>query len=171
MIEQITSLPALTVVLRTLIIFIFAFLVIRIRGKRQLGQLSLFDTIVVIALGSAVGDVMIYPQEIVSLERSIVAITTLALFVFTLEFFISRAPKKVSDVIYGEEMVIVYDGQLVPENFKKTMLTEDQLLSRLREQGIRDYSSLKFARLEPDGDISVQTYEDVNEEESQLSTT
>ncbi|MEJ2568666.1 MAG: DUF421 domain-containing protein, partial [candidate division WOR-3 bacterium] len=68
----------LEVVVRTTIIFFVAFIVIRIRGTKQLAQLTLFDILIVIALGSAVGDVMIYPEGIVSLLRSTVAICTLA---------------------------------------------------------------------------------------------
>lgn len=162
MFETLASFSMLSVVLRTIIIFCFAFAVIRIRGKRQLGQLSLFDTIIVISLGSAVGDVMIYPQAVVPLQYALVALTTLVLFVTVTEFVVSRAPKYVGGAIYGEETMIVYNGQLVAENFEKTMLTEDQLLSRLREMGVNDYSELKSARLEPDGDISIQTYEEAN---------
>lgn len=165
MLESFASLPILSVILRTIIIFCFAFLVIRFRGKRQLGQISLFDTIVIIALGSAVGDVMIYPEDIVSLDRSLIAMTTLVFLVFMIEFLVARSPKYIGGVVYGEETVIVYNGQLVAENFQKTMLTESQLLSRLREMGVNDYSELKSARLEPDGDISIQTFEEVNLEE------
>lgn len=162
MIETLASFSIFSVVLRTAIIFCFAFAIIRLRGKRQLGQMSLFDTIVVIALGSAIGDVMIYPESIVSLERSLIAIFTLALLVFAIEFITARSPKAVGNVVYGKETMIVYNGQLVLENFQKTMLTEDQLLSRLREMGVNNYSELKSARLEPDGDISIQTYEEAN---------
>lgn len=170
MFESIADLPVISIVLRTIIIVGFAFLIIRLRGQHQLGQLSLFDTIVIIALGSAVGDVMIYPESIVSLVHSLIAVTTLVTMVFVIEFLVARAPKHVGGTVYGEDTVLVYNGQLVKENFAKTMLTEDQLLSRLREMNITSYSELKSARLEADGDISVQTYEEVNREAEQNGT-
>lgn len=144
------------VVLRTAIIVLAAFIIIRIRGRKQLAQLTLFDIIIVIALGSAVGDVMIYPEEIVSLLRSVVAITTLAVLVYISEYLVCRAPKKITRIIYGDSTVIIKNGKLIKKNFEKTNLTEDQLRSKLREKNIQYYSEARIVRLEPDGELSVQ---------------
>ena len=144
------------VVIRTAIIVLSAFIVIRIRGRKQLAQLTLFDIIIVIALGSAVGDVMIYPEEIVSLLRSVVAIITLAVLVHISEYLVCRAPKKITRIIYGDSTVIIKNGKLVRKNFEKTNLTEDQLRSKLREKNIQYYSEARIVRLEPDGELSVQ---------------
>lgn len=94
MIKLISFENVLEVVIRTTIIFFVAFIIIRIRGKKQLAQLTLFDILIVIALGSAVGDVMIYSEEVVSLLRSITAICTLAILIQLVEFLACRAPKK-----------------------------------------------------------------------------
>jgi uncharacterized membrane protein YcaP (DUF421 family) len=144
------------VVIRTAIIVLAAFIIIRIRGRKQLAQLTLFDIIIVIALGSAVGDVMIYPEEVVSLLRSVIAITTLAVLVHISEHLVCRAPKKITRIIYGDSTVIIKNGKLVKKNFEKINLTEDQLKSKLREKNIQYYSEARIVRLEPDGELSVQ---------------
>lgn len=154
------------VILRTIAIITVAFLVVRLRGKRQLGQLSLFDTIIIIALGSAVGDVMIYPESVVSLAYSVVAITTLALFIFSIEKIISWLPPMASKIVYGEDIVIAYQGQFIKENFSGTRLTEDQVLSRLRERGVSSLEETKIVRLEADGDLSFELYSEEKEKES-----
>lgn len=144
------------VVIRTAIIFLVAFVVIRIRGKKQLAQMTLFDILIVIALGSAVGDVMIYSEEVVSLLRSIIAIVTLVFLVHVVEFLVSRAPAKVTRIVYGEPLELIRDGKLIKKNFQKTNLTKDQLRSMLREKNIRYYSEARLVILEPNGEISVQ---------------
>ena len=156
MIKLISFEQILEVIVRTTIIFLVAFIVIRIRGKKQLAQLTLFDILIVIALGSAVGDVMIYSEEVVSLLRSIIAICTLALLIHIFEYFACRAPKKITRIIYGDSTIIIKNGKLIKKNFEKTNLTEDQLRAKLREKNIQYYSEAKIVRLEPDGELSVQ---------------
>jgi uncharacterized membrane protein YcaP (DUF421 family) len=156
MIDRISFVSMLEVVVRTTIIFFVAFIVIRIRGTKQLAQLTLFDILIVIALGSAVGDVMIYPEGIVSLLRSTVAICTLAVLVHLFEFFACRASGKITRIIYGDSTIIVKNGKLIKRNFEKTNLTEDQLKAKLREKNIQYYSEAKIVRLEPDGQLSIQ---------------
>jgi uncharacterized membrane protein YcaP (DUF421 family) len=156
MIKLITFSQVSEVVIRTAIIVLVAFIVIRIRGRKQLAQLTLFDILIVIALGSAVGDVMIYPEEIVSLLRSIIAITTLISLIYIFEYLVCRAPKKITRVVYGDSTIIIKNGKLVKRNFARTNFTEEQLKSKLREKNIQYYSEVKIARLEPDGALSVQ---------------
>jgi uncharacterized membrane protein YcaP (DUF421 family) len=156
MINFISLNQVLEVIIRTTIIGLAAFIVIRIRGRKQLAPLTLFDIIIVIALGSAVGDVMIYPEAVVSLLRSLTAIVTLAALIQIFEYLGCRAPKKITRIIYGDSTIIIKNGKLVKKNFVKTNLTEDQLRSKLREKNIQYYSEAKIVRLEPDGELSVQ---------------
>lgn len=156
MFELISLWNVIEVVTRTTIIFLIAFIIIRTRGRKQLAQLTLFDILIVIALGSAVGDVMIYPEEVVSLLRSIVAMCTLAVLVHLFEFIVNRAPKKIKKMVYSDSIVIIRDGKLLKKNFDKTNLTKEQLKSKLREKNIQYYSEAKIVRLEPDGELSIQ---------------
>jgi len=83
------------VMIRTIIVFLFTFLMMRLRGKKQLAQLNVFDIIIIIALGSAVGDVMIYPDSIIPLANALVAIATIIVLVLILENLLAIAPTKV----------------------------------------------------------------------------
>jgi uncharacterized membrane protein YcaP (DUF421 family) len=156
MFEQIWLKNILDVFIRTVIIFFITFIALRVRGKKQLAQLTLFDILMVIALGSAVGDVMIYPEESVSLFRSIVAIISLVLLIHTTEYVASRVPSRFAKIIYDESLELVRDGKLLKKNFEKSNLSEEQFRSMLREKNIQFYSEARLVILEPDGELSVQ---------------
>ncbi len=156
MIKLINCSQILEVVIRTSIISLAAFILIRTRGSKQLAQLTLLDIIMVIAFGSAVGDVMIYPEETVSLLRSIIAITTLAVLIHLSEYIVCRAPKKFTRIMYSDPTIIIKNGKLIKKNFAKANLTEDQLKSKLREKNLQYYSEAKIVRLEPDGELSIK---------------
>lgn len=156
MIEAVSLKVVFEVILRTTLIFLVTFVVIRMRGKKQLAQLTLFDILIVIALGSAVGDVMIYPEEVVSLLRSVIAICTLVFLIHLVEYIVSRAPIRVTKIVYGEPLILIKDGKLIKKNFDKANLTEEQFRSMLREKNIEYYSEAGIVRLEPNGKISVK---------------
>ncbi|TYB31134.1 MAG: DUF421 domain-containing protein [Candidatus Mcinerneyibacterium aminivorans] len=145
----------LDVIFRTIGIFFFTYLIIRIRGNKQLSNLSLFDVLLVIALGSAMGDVMIYSEKKVSIVRAFTAITTVVLMIFFIEFIIARTSKKFSSFLYGEPIVLVKNGKLLNENLKKTNMSGEQLKSLLRTNNVRYYSECKLVQLEPNGELSI----------------
>ena len=144
------------VIIRTALIFFFTFLIMRVRGRRQLVQFTIFDIIIIIALGSAVGDVMIYPDNVTSIVRSMTAITTIVFLIYFIEKLLFKAPLSISKLIEGDVIILVKNGKLVKENLKKSKITEGELRSRLREKNIEHFSEARIARLEPDGQISVR---------------
>ena len=156
MIRGISYNSAFEVVFRTVAIFICTFIMIRMRGTKQLSQMSLFDALLVIALGSALGDVMVYPESEVSLLRAIIAIGTIVVLVTAIQFMVARAPKKIAEIIHGESIILVQDGKLLKENLLKVNLTEVQLRSKMSENKIRYYSQIRILKLENDGEISIE---------------
>ena len=144
------------VIFRTIAIFVSTFIMIRLRGTKQLSQMSLFDALLVIALGSALGDVMVYPESEVSLLRAIIAIGTLLLLVYVLQFIIARSPKKVAKLVHGEAVTLVQDGKLVKENLLKVNISEVQLRSKMSENFVKYYSQVRVLKLEPNGEISIE---------------
>lgn len=78
----------IVVLIRTLAIFFFAFLALRLLGRKQLAHLTVIDLLLVIALGSAVGDVMIYDETITQMLSSMIAIGAVAIFVRIIQLFV-----------------------------------------------------------------------------------
>ncbi len=145
----------LNVIIRTLGIFFFTYVLVRIRGNKQLSNLSLLDVLLVIALGSAMGDVMIYSEKEVSFFRAITAISTVIIIIYIIEFITARASKKISRVLYGEPLILVKNGRLKKNNLEKANMSKDQLKSLLRTHNIRYFSQCNLVQLEPNGEISI----------------
>src|SRR3954469_22841844 len=95
------------ILLRTTIVYFFALFVVRTIGKRGMGQLAPFDFVIIIALGSAVGDPMFYPD--VPLLHALVAITAIVLFTRGLVLLAQRS-RKVEGLVSATTTRLVCDG-------------------------------------------------------------
>lgn len=147
---------ALSVVLRTILIFFFTFILMRLRGKRQLAQLTLFDLVIIISLGSAVGDVMIYSDSIAPMLNSMIAIATVIVLIMLLENIMVKGPKSLVTIMEGSASILIRDGKLDRNALRKVKLSEGELRSMLREKNIKYFSDVRVARMEPDGQLSVE---------------
>ena len=147
----------LEIVFRTTVIFLYAFLLLRLLGKRHLSHLMYTDLLVIIAFGSAVGDVMIYGENEAHLISSILAITVVAVIVKILEEVSSRNTM-VGKFIEGQARLLIDKGSFVKGALGKENMSEETVLSLLREKNIENVKSVKKAFIEPDGELSVITY-------------
>ncbi|NCT40019.1 DUF421 domain-containing protein [Bacillus sp. EB93] len=142
----------LDVFVRALLFLIILFLVTKMLGKKQLSQISYFEYVTGITIGS------IGAEAITGLERKITVgiigiITTAALpFIVGL---ISEKSKKFRDLIEGKGTVFIKDGKIMEDNLKKERYTTDELLALLRKKDVFQVSDVEFAILEATGDLSV----------------
>ncbi|MCT1390094.1 DUF421 domain-containing protein [Peribacillus castrilensis] len=142
----------LDVFVRALLFLIILFLVTKMLGKKQLSQISYFEYVTGITIGS------IGAEVITGLERKITVgiigiITTAALpFIVGL---ISEKSKKFRDLIEGKGTVFIKDGKIMEDNLKKERYTTDELLALLRKKDVFQVSDVEFAILEATGDLSV----------------
>ena len=130
----------LEVVLRTVIVFFFTFFMMRLRGNKQLMQMNIFDIIIIIALGSAVGDAMIYGGTVIPLVSSLTAIATLVILILVIENILAIAPSKLVKLIEGVEVVLIKDGVVDYDALKRVNVHEDELKSRLRSKNIHHFN-------------------------------
>ncbi|MCP1156183.1 DUF421 domain-containing protein [Peribacillus frigoritolerans] len=142
----------LDVFVRALLFLIILFLVTKLLGKKQLSQLSYFEYVVGITIGS------IGAEVITGLERSIlvgiIGIVTTAALPF-LVGFISLKSKTLRDLVEGKGTVFIKDGKIMEENLKKERYTTDELLELLRKKDVFQVSDVEFAVLDATGDLSV----------------
>lgn len=155
--ELLTLGGIVNIILRTSIIFFYAFLLLRFLGKRHLKHLMYTDLLVIIAFGSAVGDVMIYGENVVHLYASMIAITVVTVIVKVLEE-ISTHSSTGHDILEGKVRLLVDEGAFVRDALDRENLSEENVLSLLREKNIDGVSSIKKAFIEPDGELSVIEY-------------
>jgi len=147
----------LNVLIRTLVIFFFAFIALRLLGKRHLAHFTYIDLLLIIALGSAVGDVMIYNENIVQMLSSMIAIAVVAVFVKILNEVSSRS-KRVSTLVSGSARLVIEKGKFIEKALGQEDMSKEDILRILRTRGYHSTKKIKKAFLEADGELSVITY-------------
>jgi len=140
------------VILRSVFMFIFALIFMRFLGRRAIHQLTSFDLLLIIALGSAMGDPMIYPD--VAILWSVFGIGTI-LVLYRIQNALANRFPWYEDLTEGTPVKIITDGILDSEELKTHTPTQDDLFLLLRNQGIRSLGEVEAAYLERDGSLSV----------------
>jgi uncharacterized membrane protein YcaP (DUF421 family) len=142
----------LEIVLRTAIMYLFTLGLIRVLGKRGMGELSPFELVIIVALGSAVGDPMFYAD--VPLIHGIIVITVVVSLQRALVELTERH-KALERLIESHPVCVVHSGQLLFEAMEHEDLSEAEVFMALREQGIEFLEEVRRAYLEPSGKMSV----------------
>jgi uncharacterized membrane protein YcaP (DUF421 family) len=140
------------IALRTGIIYLALLLGLRLMGKRQVGQLTTFDFLLLLLLSNAVQNAMTGPDT--SIMGGLVAAGTL----FALNVIIAgivRRSSKAEHVIEGIPTLLIRHGQILNQNLVKEGITRDDLLRSLREHGVDTVEEVRAAILEVDGSVSV----------------
>jgi uncharacterized membrane protein YcaP (DUF421 family) len=137
---------------KTAAVYVFLILGLRLLGKRELGQMSLYDLVMVIVLGNAVQNAMINGDN--TLGGGIVAATVLLALNWGLNRVL-RGSRRLEAVLVGHPILIVHDGQPLRAPMDREGITMDQLNSALREHGMNSLNDVHIAVLETDGTISM----------------
>lgn len=143
--------------LRTLIMFIVILVSLRILGKRGVKQLSVFELVVIIGLGSAAGDPMFY-KDVGILPALLVFILIITVYSI-ITYFIGKN-KKFESLIEGKPVCLIKDGVFTIDNFKKEHLGEDEFFAELRMHGVSQLAQVEEAIIESSGSISVFYFAD-----------
>ena len=142
----------LEIVFRTLVIYIYTLVLIRWIGSRSIAQLSLVEFLLVIALGSAVGDAMFYPD--VPLLHCVVVITVVVLLDKGLSFLVARSPW-FEDAVEGRTVEIVRDGLIRWHEIERLNFGHDELFEQLRYKDVENLGQVRAAYVETNGLVSV----------------
>ncbi|MFX4261629.1 DUF421 domain-containing protein [Pelotomaculum propionicicum] len=139
-------------VYRTTFVYFLVLLVIRMMGKREIGQLSPFDFVVAIIIA----ELAAIPMEAtnIPLWHSILPLCILGI----LEVIVSYATlfsRKLRGIICGHPQVIIKNGVLLKAEMRKARYNLDDLIAQMREKGIVDPDDVEFAVLETSGKLSV----------------
>ncbi|WP_035759583.1 DUF421 domain-containing protein [Flavobacterium tegetincola] len=145
------------VLLRTCIVFLFLIVMLRLTGKRGVKQLSIFEMVMVIALGSSAGDPMLYKE--VGLLPPILIFTIILGIYRGIVFVITRS-ERFEEVFEGKTTYIVKEGVNTSTSKDYHEFASDEFFAELRAQGIEHLGQVKEAVLETNGEISVLFYPD-----------
>ena len=142
----------LEIVLRTVIMYSYTLAVVRVLGKRGLGHLSPFELVIIVALGSAVGDPMFYAD--VPLVHGFIVITVVVGMQRFLEEITERSPR-LEEFLESKARRLVKGGVVDAEALGREDLSETELFSALREREVEHLGQVRLAYLEPSGVITV----------------
>lgn len=146
------AVPALQLVARSVVIYVVLLVGLRLFGKREVGQFTLFDLVLVLLVANAVQPAITGPDT--SLTGGLVITATL----FVVNFLVARL-RAVSPwfrrLTEGEPTIIVRDGQFLVDAMRREGLNRDECMMALREHGFADVAEVGLAVLETDGTISV----------------
>lgn len=137
--------------LRASFVYVFLLIIVRLLGKREIGNTTAFDLIVALILGEVV-DEIIYGD--VTMLQGVVAIGVTALW-HLVNSWASFKSAFIDKLTGASPTVMVKNGQVQRKNLAKERLNEEELLSELRMMGVDDIKEVKQATLEPNGKISV----------------
>ena len=140
------------VVLRTLAVYGAVLLGLRLMGKREIGQMTVFDLVVILLIANAVQNAMVGAD--VSVQGGILAAFVL-LVVNKLVALVRLRGGRFGRMIEGTPTVLVQDGRFVEPHLRREGVDREELEMAAREHGITSISKVKLAVLEVDGSISV----------------
>ncbi|HMV15405.1 MAG TPA: DUF421 domain-containing protein [Chitinophagales bacterium] len=142
----------LDIALRSSAVYVFMLVAFRIFGKRELSQLSIADLVLIVLISNAVQNAMVGDNT--SLIGGLVAATTLFLLNLVLSFLMFKF-KSLRVLVQSEPITLIFKGKVLEKNLKAVMISEEELLSAIREHGIENVADVSLSMLEPDGNISV----------------
>lgn len=139
-------------IVRSVVVYLFVLVAFRFTGKRQVGQLTPFDLVVLLIISNVVQNAVIGPDN--SLGGGLIgAVAILALnYAFVEVTFRSR---RVRRLLEAQPTLLVHNGRLLPDNLRHERVTMDDLLAALRRNGVADLAHVRVAVLEENGGISV----------------
>lgn len=137
---------------RTIALYFFALIAVRLMGKRTVANLAPFDMVVIIIMGS-IAAIPIEEREI-DLLHGIWPIALLAIFQFAMAQLNLRF-RSIERVTQGVSTLLVKEGRVLEDNLKKERMSLADLIIVLREKDVTNLDDVWEARLEPTGNVSV----------------
>jgi uncharacterized membrane protein YcaP (DUF421 family) len=147
-------------VIRGSVVFIAVLLLLRLSGKRQVGQMGIAQFVALLLISNAVQNSMNGGDN--SLIGGLILAVVLILLSFTIEVLTYRS-KRLENLIQGRPTLLIHQGKILYEHLRRELLTPRELGAILRRQGIHELSEVEEAVLESDGFVSIVKTSEVAE--------
>jgi uncharacterized membrane protein YcaP (DUF421 family) len=143
---------AILISIKCLVIYVFLIIGLRLLGKRELGQMNIYDLVLIIVLGNSVQNAMMNGDN--SLFGGIIAATVLLVLNKVFGLVMHRSTK-FERAMVGQPVLILSNGVAIEGRMQREGITHEQLMQALREHGLTREEDAKLAVLEVDGSISI----------------
>ena len=144
--------PILEIFIRGSLVYLGLFLLLRVILARQSGGIGLQNILVIVLIADAAQNAM--ADEYRSVTDGMLLVAAIVFWSFILDWLGYQFPA-VQRFLYPPPLTLVEQGRIIEKNTAKEFITEAELESQLRQQGVEDISKVKRAHLEPDGRVSV----------------
>ncbi len=141
-----------SIAIRSVIVYLFVILAIRLFGKKELTQLSVVDLVFILLLSNSLQAAMVGSD--ITLTGGLIAASSLFVVNWILKILIYKS-KRISQTIQGSPIMLVYQGKVLYKHMEKAQISHDELEAAIREHGVKDIAAVDLAILEVDGNISV----------------
>jgi uncharacterized membrane protein YcaP (DUF421 family) len=146
------AVPWWELIARGAVVYVFLLILLRLTGKRQVGQLAPFDLVLLLVLSNAVQNSMNAGDN--SLVGGLISATTLVGVNYLVGLATFRS-KKLEAIVEGRPQVLIHNGKLFEDVMAKAHLTHHELHAALRQAGCASVSDVHSAVLENSGAVSV----------------
>jgi uncharacterized membrane protein YcaP (DUF421 family) len=146
------AIPAWHIVLRTAVVYLAILAGLRLMGKRELGQMTVFDLVVILLIANAVQNAMVGPDT--SLAGGVLAAMTLLAVNRGISALRLRSGYW-GRILEGTPTVLIQDGEFIAPHLQKEGVDRAELEMVIREHGVESLRDVRLAVLEVDGSISI----------------
>jgi len=146
------DIPFLEIIVRGSIMYIALFVMLRVVLKRQTGTLTMSDLLLITLLADASQNAI--AGEYKSIPGGIVLVATIIFWNYAFDWLSFRS-EWFRGLVEPAPLPLVKNGRMLRRNMRQELITEDELMMQLREQGLNDLSKVKEAYMESDGRISI----------------
>lgn len=137
---------------RSVAVYLFMIIAIRLSGKKELSQLNTTDVILILLISNAVQNAMVGP------DTSLMGGLCAAAILFALNFFLKKwlfKNERLRNMVNQKPEILVHNGKIDFHTAGKLEITQDELEEAMREHGVEDLKEVKLAVFEIDGNISI----------------
>lgn len=142
----------LEVAIRTSLVYLFLVIGLRLAGRREVGQMSILDLVVILIIANGVQNAMV--GENTTLAGGLVSAATLLILDRALNTVLKRS-RRLSRILEGEPILIVSGGKVLPDAMRRARIDRDELDAAIRSHGVGSVSDVSLAVVEADGRVSV----------------
>lgn len=132
--------------------YISLIIMLGLTGNRTLSKMNAFDFIVTVAFGSVLATILL--NDSISLAEGVVAFFVLVALQFVVTWLSVRSPM-IDALVKSAPVLLFYDGQMLGQAMKRSRVTEDEVLTSIRSQGIASLDDVQAVVLETDGSFAV----------------
>ena len=142
----------LELILRGSAMYLFLFLLFRVVVRRRVGAIGMADILILVIIADAAQNAM--SGEYKSVTEGAILVGTILFWNLAIDWLNFRVPA-LRNWLEPPPMLLIRDGHIIHRNLRHELVTEDELKSKLREKGVKEYSEVAEAHMESDGTVSV----------------